>query len=199
MRARLSWLCCQWFLHGPRFACVASAWDSYPHELMCCADEQPPEGPIPEWGCWVEYGMAWCDGECIALSDNSCCGKRCVNDYGNPNRYIRCAPTHCLDPKRCPASCDYQTTVWCSVNGESCEIKEDVTEGNVACASTCIVATSDEGKRTLECSSDTSRGYTFGLDPGPDPDQWHREGYVCGFSVVEIPSSSRRPRHLVPH
>ena len=172
---------------------------------LCCADEQTADGRIPDWACQWEDDLKWCDGECFASSDDRCCEKECTatvnvnsgtGDFGCSGK--------CTTGEQTPGCCDYQTQVWCDGlewiptvppsefvlaqtgalswacenNGGRCIDKD--TEGNVLCASTCIVVTSDEGKKTLECSSDTSRAHR--ICPDPDDCDCEPRNQQCGLS-----------------
>ena len=151
--------------------------------------------------------MIWCDGECIASSDERCCETRCfgeVNVNNGTGSHYCGGP--CTSTERTPGCCDYQTQVWCDGlewiptvppshhylttigprnfgcenNGGRCIDKG--TEGEVLCASTCIVVTSDEGTKSLECSSDTSRAHR--ICPDLDACECPGKAITCATSPV---------------
>lgn len=131
--------------------------------------DAPPDSPIPDWGCAVEYGLVWCDGVCIPASDDHCCAKRCGPDVipalveGEEDEIV--CTNRCINTDSTPGCCHSRGMDWCD---RTYECEEQVgrcigkgEEPNFNCASTCSVATSSDGTETLECSSGTSRGYEF--------------------------------------
>lgn len=66
--------------------------------------------------------------------------------------------------------------------------KGGVTDVEVSCTSTCTVATSDEGTKTLEYSSDSSRGHVYGTDSIPA--ECERK-VTCGTFAYNVKRTAR--------
>ena len=137
----------------------------------------------------------WCDGECIAPSDERCCNKRCGPDVmSDPSgeEEVFCVEGCKYTGEDLPGCCDSETEVWCDrtikcVGQVGACIKKDAV-GRNTCASTCSIIADDGDGKSLDCSNETSRGHEFG------PDECKPRSQTCPSYRNRLPRRPRWPR-----